>query len=185
MKLTKEQQLLVEMNINLVHYVIKRGGIRYKSYNIEYDDLFQIGCLGLIKAAGTYNPEFGAAFSTYAYIVIRNEIVVELVKLNKIPDSIDFSTTEITDLKAETEEGAISNVFGDELMRVVQKAYDEASEAKKRYIDVLLLRVQGFRNTEIAQMVNWKPEYVSKATARAKKYLRNYLETERLLELPA
>ncbi len=47
---------------------------RFKGKGVEYDDLFQAGCVGLVKAADGFEPERGFAFSTYAVPVILGEI---------------------------------------------------------------------------------------------------------------
>lgn len=47
---------------------------RFRGRGVEYDDLFQAGCIGLIKAADGFNPELGFAFSTYAVPAILGEI---------------------------------------------------------------------------------------------------------------
>lgn len=47
---------------------------KFKGKGIEYDDLFQAGCVGLVKAADGFEPERGFAFSTYAVPVILGEI---------------------------------------------------------------------------------------------------------------
>ena len=41
---------------------------------IEYDDLFQAGCLGLVKAADNFDSTRGVKFSTYAVPVILGEV---------------------------------------------------------------------------------------------------------------
>lgn len=41
---------------------------------VEYDDLFQAGCLGLVKAAENFDPARGVRFSTYAVPVILGEV---------------------------------------------------------------------------------------------------------------
>lgn len=61
---------LVEKNLSLVHSCAKR----FKNKGIEYDDLFQAGCLGLVKAADGFKEELGFKFSTYAVPVILGEI---------------------------------------------------------------------------------------------------------------
>lgn len=61
--------------------------IARKFYNVEYEDLYQAGCLGLIKAYSNYKVEFGT-FASYAYKYIFGEMY-ELsvrcrnIKLNK------------------------------------------------------------------------------------------------------
>ena len=57
-------------NIGLVHACAKR----FKGRGLEYDDLFQAGCVGLVKAADNFEEERGLCFSTYAVPVIMGEI---------------------------------------------------------------------------------------------------------------
>lgn len=57
-------------NLGLVHSCAKRFAKR----GIEYDDLYQAGCMGLIKAANGFDKERGLCFSTYAVPVILGEI---------------------------------------------------------------------------------------------------------------
>ncbi len=66
----KQNNLLVEKNLLLVHSLAKK----FKGRGIEYEDLFQAGCIGLIKAINAFNPEFGVKLSTYAVPVILGEI---------------------------------------------------------------------------------------------------------------
>lgn len=47
---------------------------RFKGRGVEYEDLYQAGCMGLIKAVDGFDPERGFAFSTYAVPVILGEI---------------------------------------------------------------------------------------------------------------
>jgi len=70
-----ERNKKIEENMGLVGQVIKDKVREIHRIGIyTYDDLFQIGCVGLCKAADTYRAEGDACFSTYAYIIIRNEI---------------------------------------------------------------------------------------------------------------
>ncbi len=61
---------LIEQNLGLVHACAHK----LKGRGIEYDDLFQAGCVGIIKAADAFDPERGVRFSTYAVPVILGEI---------------------------------------------------------------------------------------------------------------
>lgn len=61
---------LIEHNTPLVKSIIKR----YRSKHIEYDDLMQLGNLGLIKAINNFNADYGVKFSTYAVPMITGEI---------------------------------------------------------------------------------------------------------------
>ena len=61
---------LIENNLRLVHSCCKR----FVGRGIEYDDLYQAGCLGLIKASKGFDEERGLMFSTYAVPAILGEI---------------------------------------------------------------------------------------------------------------
>lgn len=61
---------LVETNIGLVHSCAKR----FKGRGIDYDDLFQAGCVGLVKASERFDEKLGYKFSTYAVPNILGEI---------------------------------------------------------------------------------------------------------------
>lgn len=60
----------IESNLPLVHSLCKR----FIGRGIEYDDLYQAGCVGLIKAADGFDESRGLCFSTYAVPVILGEI---------------------------------------------------------------------------------------------------------------
>ena len=57
-------------NLGLIWNIIKR----FKGRGIEQEDLFQIGCIGLIKAIDNFNLDMDVAFSTYAVPMITGEI---------------------------------------------------------------------------------------------------------------
>ncbi|MBQ3603900.1 MAG: sigma-70 family RNA polymerase sigma factor [Clostridia bacterium] len=65
-----EREKLITENMGLVHSCAGR----FKGKGVEYDDLFQAGCVGLVKAADGYDSSRGFAFSTYAVPVILGEI---------------------------------------------------------------------------------------------------------------
>ena len=64
------REAYIEGNLRLVLSVIKR----FSSANENADDLFQIGCVGLIKAIDNFNAELGVKFSTYAVPMIIGEV---------------------------------------------------------------------------------------------------------------
>ncbi len=64
------QDLLVEINTGLVHSVVKR----FLGRGQEMEDLFQVGCIGLIKAVQRFDVSLGVRFSTYAVPMILGEI---------------------------------------------------------------------------------------------------------------
>ena len=64
------EAILVEENAGLVRSVARR----FLDRGTEYEDLLQIGTIGMIKAIRSFSPERGTAFSTYAVPLIVGEI---------------------------------------------------------------------------------------------------------------
>ena len=67
-KTAKER--LIEENVSLVKCIVKR----YLGKGVDYDDLFQIACMGFLKAIAGFDERFGVKFSTYAVPMIAGEI---------------------------------------------------------------------------------------------------------------
>lgn len=61
---------LVNGNFPLIKAIVKG----YLNKGVEYDDLYQIGCVGFLKAIKNFNPNFDVKFSTYAVPMIAGEI---------------------------------------------------------------------------------------------------------------
>lgn len=60
----------VAANLSLVWHLVRR----FRGCGVDEQDLFQIGCLGLVKAVDRFDPAAGTRFSTYAVPVILGEI---------------------------------------------------------------------------------------------------------------
>ncbi len=67
---SKAREKFIQGNLRLVLSVIQRFGGRGENV----DDLFQVGCVGLIKAIDNFNTELNVQFSTYAVPMIIGEI---------------------------------------------------------------------------------------------------------------
>jgi len=68
-QLQNREQFITD-NLGLVHALAGR----FKGRGVEYEDLFQAGCMGLVKAVDGFDADRGFAFSTYAVPVILGEI---------------------------------------------------------------------------------------------------------------
>ncbi len=64
------KELILKNNISLVYSLVNR----YRHTNTDKEDLFQIGCIGLLKAIDNFDPSFNVQFSTYAVPLILGEI---------------------------------------------------------------------------------------------------------------
>lgn len=66
----RAREELFKANLGLVYLVMER----FKNSGYEYEDLFQIGCMGLVKAIERFDTGYGVRFSTYAVPMIIGEI---------------------------------------------------------------------------------------------------------------
>ena len=64
------RQALIEGNLRLVLSVIQR----FEKRGENPDDLFQVGCIGLIKAISNFDPSKNVRFSTYGVPMIAGEV---------------------------------------------------------------------------------------------------------------
>ena len=64
------REVLIEKNLGLVHHIVKR----FLNRGVDAEDLFQIGCIGLMKAVDKFDLAFDVKFSTYAGPMISGEI---------------------------------------------------------------------------------------------------------------
>lgn len=64
------REVILEQNINLVRSIVHR----FTNRGYEWDDLFQLGCIGLVKAIDRFDTAYSVKFSTYAVPMIIGEI---------------------------------------------------------------------------------------------------------------
>ena len=64
-----EERLVVE-NSRLIWSIVRR----YLGRGVEQDDLYQLGCIGFLKAVQGFDPAYGTQFSTYAVPKIAGEM---------------------------------------------------------------------------------------------------------------
>lgn len=93
------KQKFVTANIRLVLSIIKR----FPSAKVPRDDLFQAGCIGLIKAVDNFDLSVGVTFSTYAVPMIIGEIKRVLRTSNSLRVSRSIRDTAYQVLKTRGE----------------------------------------------------------------------------------
>ena len=64
------KEVLLKENSPLIKCLIKR----FKDKGIEYDDLYQIGCMGFLKALNNFKIDYNVKFSTYVVPMVIGEI---------------------------------------------------------------------------------------------------------------
>lgn len=90
------RERLIEGNLRLVLSLMKR----FRSRNASQDDLFQVGCYGLIKAIDNFDVSIGVRFSTYAVPMVLGEMKRFLRDGNSLRVSRSIRDTAYQVLKA-------------------------------------------------------------------------------------
>lgn len=171
MALTGAQRQLVENNMGLVKKVIADCVRNPNSAGIfSYDDLVQIGNLGLCRAAESYVEGRRAKFDTYAYILIRNEIFnkLEYATLRSSREQLFDPDNPIGVTQTD------SNVFDEmnELDELLSQAESESTGVISKGIAAIRLMAQGYSCKEIGVRFDGaSANNVSAWISRARKHL--------------
>ena len=170
--MTPEQEALVVDNLGLVHYVTRRHS-RWMLAHMEYEDLYQVGAIGLIKAAKSYDRSRGK-FSTLAARCIYMTQANEMRKLQKskrqAPQSLIYLDAPIKDngqpigdLIAAPDQDAI------DLRIDVQAVLDGLPERERR---IVALRRQGVSQQKIAKRLGVTQPSISRTLINIVSVLR-------------
>ena len=128
---------LIEANMGLVRSI----ALRFRGRGTEYEDLVQIGTIGMLKAIRTYETERGTAFSTYAVPLIVGEIRRHLrddgiIKISRYHRKLGMDLRH-AEARIMNEEGREAHV--DELAAICGVSPEEAAVALEATTPVLSL----------------------------------------------
>lgn len=169
MTLTDHQQRVVEENMGLVGKVIKdkvHGLGREGAFT--YEDLFQIGCIGLCKAAAT---DRGGCFSTYAYRLIWNEICDALVRTTRINQNETVLEADV--IMRSVREHLPDPLEACKLKQILESAKVAADGVTAKGVQCLVLSSQGYTSTELSRMFHANPPAVRMWMTKARRYLKD------------
>ena len=179
MTLTPEQQLVVEQNMGLVGKVIqdKVHGLG-QGTAFAYEDLFQIGCIGLCKAAAT---DKGGCFSTYAYRLIWNEICDELIRSSRF-ERYHCQLKEDGDLTDHTISKEDPCICLLEQKVLLEKVKERAVGSVAKGISCLEMSVQGYTSAEIGKCMHAEAATVRMWMTSARRFLKEQPEIKSCME---
>ena len=178
MRLSDNQKKVVEENMGLVGRVIKDKvhGLGQVGM-MSYEDLFQIGCIGLCKAAAT---DKGGNFSTYAYRLIWNEICDALIKLTRISHSEQIQEpAELIRAGIELVWDPSEDYGWRELLQAAEKRADGATI---QGIRALRLSMEGYSSKEVGKIMNAQPGTVRMWMTKARRFLKEQPELQAVMQ---
>lgn len=174
LSLTEEQRVKVEESMGLVGKVIQDCVHALdKGCIYDYDDLFQIGCIGLCKAAQTDRPGYKGAFSTFAYLLIRNEIYTQLEYATRRGRELATDPAELPIIALEGD-GVEQRESCSHLLNLLECAERTASGVVVKGIQAIRLLADGYTNREIGERFGVPANHVTAWVAKARKYLRDF-----------
>ena len=167
-----EQRKLVEDNHNLIYAMLHK-------YNLSIDEYYDVAAIGLCKAAIMFDAEKRYLFSTYACVVMENELKLvfrhntngksipldkltyyqsvisdsdgkEIERLSFIPDNVDVESEVMTN-------------------EVAKRVYSTLSEQDRRIIHMFEL---GYKQKEIAKNVGCSQPHISRIKTKIIKLLK-------------
>jgi len=163
-------------NMGLAPWAVRRYQIP-RTAAMDHEDLEQIAYIALWMSANTFDPERGYKFSTFAVTAIHNDAFkvirgYKAKKRNEVSLSIDFTAED--DRGYET--SAMAFLKGsdlDDTAACVNEFVQSLSPLKRR---VLMLRLDGYKQHEIADRIGVSQKHVSRTlVAIGKEYRARYM----------
>ena len=161
---------LIEQNLGLVHSCCKK----FVGKGIEYDDLYSTGCVGLIKAIGTYRRDKNIKLATYSSRCIENEILMYIRKISgqkvevslEEPINMDYDGNELllSDILG-TDENVVTGRLEDAVdLQLLRMALKELSD-RERELVLMRYGLEGRKELtqkEVAQKMGISQSYISR-----------------------
>ena len=175
MNMDKDKTRLVEDNLHVVKAVLKKEiKMNDSDVDLEFNELYQIGCLALCKASITFDETKNTDFFTYAYKLVKNSLLDHCRRVQRKQKYIVDG--------------------GDDMPEGVYDGYDESLEetqfwrafssitkyAKSKYTGVVLKGIEaiefkalGYNGREIADLYGVKVNHVNAWISKARSKLRD------------
>lgn len=174
---------LVLNNVKLINYVINKMGLMESR-----EHFYDVGMVGLVRAAKAYDPSKKVAFSTYGIWCIKNAILHDMRKQNSVHNKANLNTVSLdapVNDDGETELALldmIADKFNLEEYIIKQEEKENLHKAilkLKKKDQMLLLYTYGpeeLTQLEIAERTGIRQSSVSRSLKRIYKRLRQLME---------
>ncbi len=161
---------LTEEHLNCVHWVIHSFiHVNEGACGLEYDDLYQEGCIALWRAAETFDEQQGAQFHSYAISVIHNHLLDYCRKIqSRTAVVVPLEDAETAWNMAQSWDGD-SSLFVEQVLEYGKRTY---SGVAKLGMEALELKIAGYSGTDIAKLYGVQPNHVGAWISRAAQKLK-------------
>ena len=178
---TFAREQYIKGNLRLVLSIIQR----FSGSGENADDLFQVGCIGLMKAIDNFDRNLNVKFSTYAVPMI--EAIAEEIGLKKedVLFALDAISTPLSLYEPVYQDGGDTLYLMDQVKDKKNKediwvesiALKEAMDhLSNREYDIIKMRFfEGKTQTEVADEISISQAQVSRLEKNALKHMKNHL----------
>ena len=182
----KARDKVVSDNLGLVHAIVRR----FEKRGHDREELFQIGCIGLIKAISTYKEDYGSRLATYAARCIDNELLMHFRSKKKTAREVSLyepigtdkegNQIHLLDIVESDEPDVVETIETDRRTREVLALVPKLLSGRERYIienRYGLYACKPMTQREIAAALGISRSYVSRIEKRALEKLRKGMES--------
>ncbi len=180
------REKLIEHNLRLVAHISRK----YMRAGRDMDDLISIGSIGLIKAVTTFDPDKGAALSSYASRCVENEILMSIraekrlapevslsEAIGKDGDGNDVSLCDVLGTEPDLVPNEVNARLDAQFIRQAMAAH--LSERERAVLELRFGIRGGYRMTqrEVASFLGISRSYISRIEKKALQKLEDALAT--------
>lgn len=175
MNMDKDKARLVEDNIHVVKAVIKKEiKMNDSDVDLEFNELYQIGCLALCKASITFDETKNTDFFTYAYKLVKNSLLDHCRRVQRkqkhFVDGGDGMPEVVYDGSGESYEDA---QFWKSFASITKYAKSKYTGVVLKGIEAIEFKALGYNGREIADLYGVKVNHVNAWISKARRKLRD------------
>lgn len=181
------EMILLEKYKPIIFKIASQYKKEAKKCGLEIDDLVQEGYLGLYSAIQTYNSSNNVLFYTYAIFSIRSKILNCLTSSNAMKNRGFNQSISLFKNISGGNDGILMDILEDENALLPHLKLDEHEMEIKihefmlsldfSYSMIFELKINGFKNNDIANLLDFSMKYVSNVLFRIRKKLQFYLDS--------
>jgi len=171
--LTSEQQKLVEENLDLPDILLRTKIHPNETIRgMEFDELYQCGCLALCRAAATY--DYSTKFRTYSSRVVYNAMIDQYRTAQKhYGNTLSYDTAvgdeeDSHSIFLQASDAVDDTIFAGELTNLLDEAKKTSKGAVLKGIEAFELQLKGYSGVEIARMYGVKNNNVTSWISKAR-----------------
>ncbi len=168
------KQKIILHNLRLVSYITNW----FISTNLDQNDLFQEGVIGLIKSVDKFDISKNIKFSSFARRCIKNEILMYIRRSKKHIFTSTTNEIEIIDYK-NSEDDWVNNISKDYEKNMINDSLNHLSEREKEVVKKSYgIEFDKITQKKIAEELAISRSYVSRIVTKSKEKMKHYIETE-------